>query len=275
MPLGTSQMTITTGANFIPELWLPKVIMATEANLVFAPLTWDWSEEKGDTLRVPDVDNLTATAKAANTQVALNAPTQNITTLNTNRHDECSFLLEDITRIQASYNMIKYYTDKTGYSIGRLRDERVNALVSGFTQVVGVAGTDLGDTDVRNAIQFLDLADVPQDDRHMVIYPTQKNALSGIEKYYRADITGTPSPIANGRIGELYNVPLHISTNIGTSATARLNAMFHREAFATAKQGGPRTQSDYILEYLGDLVVTDCIYGELLARNTFGVWMRS
>lgn len=280
MPLGTSQMTITTQANFIPELWGPQIIKATEANLVVVNMTWDWSEGgemKGDQKHIPSVSNLTASAKAANTQVTLNAPTESIVTLLINRHDEVSFLLEDITRIQASFNLMQFYTQKAGYAIAAQRDTRANTLISGFSQVVGAVGVDIGDEQIRDAIEFLDLADAPFEDRSLVIYPTQKNALFAIEKYFRADVQGGGESqiLKKGKFGQVYGIPVSVSTNLGTSAGARLNALFHREAIATIKQEGPRTQSDYILEYLGNLVVVDCIYGEIEARDSFGTWIRS
>ena len=99
MPLGTAGQTVTTGANFIPEIWAPGVIAATEAKLVFQAMCWDWSDPakgKGDTIHIPGVSNLTSNAKTANAQVTLNAPTEGVTDLVINRHDECSFLIEDI-----------------------------------------------------------------------------------------------------------------------------------------------------------------------------------
>lgn len=280
MPLGTSQMTVTTGANFIPELWGPQVIAATEANLVLVQMTWDWSEggeTKGDQKHIPNVSNLTTSEKAANTQVTLNAPTESQITLTINRHDECSFLLEDITKVQASFNLMQLYTGKAGYAVAARRDTRANTLISGFSQVLGSAGVDIGDQQIRDAIEFLDLADAPVEDRNLVIYPTQKNALFGIEKYFRADFRGEGQSkiLVKGKFGEIYGVPVYISTNLGTFAGARLNTLFHKEAIATIKQEGPRTQSEYILEYLGNLVVVDCLYGETESRDSFGVWLQS
>lgn len=279
MALGSSHMTITTGANFIPELWGPQVINATERMLVLAPLTWDWSrpgQTKGDTIRIPNVSNLTANAKVAATQVTLNSPTESMATLTINRHDEVSFLLEDITKVQADFNLMSLYTEKAGYGVAQQRDTRVATLVGSLTQSVGAAGVDTGDQQIRDGIELLDVGDVPVDDRHLALYPTQKNALWGIEKYFRADIRGTgDSPVINGKFGEIYGIATHVTTNLGTSANARLNVLFHRQAFATVKQNGPRTQSDYILEYLGWLVVCDCIYGEITARDPFAVWFKS
>lgn len=280
MALGSSQQTITTGANFIPELWGPGVIAATQSNLVFQAMCWDWSDPakgKGDTIHIPGVSNLTSNAKVANTQVNLNAPSEGVTDLVINRHDECSFLIEDILGVQASFNLMKFYTDKAGYAVGKQRDTRINNLVAGFSQVLGSAGVDIGDQQIRDGIEYLDLADAPMEDRNLVIYPDQKNALFSIEKYFRADIRGDgASTIATkGRFGELYGVPVSVTTNIGTSAGARLNTLFHREAIGVAQQQGPRTQSDYILEFIGNLVVVDFIYGEIETRDAFGVWLKS
>ena len=40
MALGTSHMTTATGAAFIPEVWSPEVLRATENALVMAPLRY-------------------------------------------------------------------------------------------------------------------------------------------------------------------------------------------------------------------------------------------
>lgn len=282
MALGSDQQTITTGANFIPELWGPAVISATEDNLVFDPLVWDLSDPakgKGDTIHLPAISNFTANTKSANTQVVLNAPTEGVTNLLIDRHEECSFLLEDLLKIQMSFPLMKFYTGKAGFALAEQRDTRINNLVASFSQIVGSSGVNLGDEQIRNAIEFLDLANAPMTDRHFVIYPTQKNALFAIDKYFRADQRGDGASkiLTGGKFGEIYGMPVYVSNNIGTSGTpaARLNAMFHREAIAIARQEGQRVQSDYILEYLGNLVVADNVYGIVETRDTFGVWLRS
>src|SRR3990167_1950105 len=153
MALGTSQQTITTGANFIPELWGPNVIVATENNLVMDKLVWDWSEPakgKGDTVRRPNISNMTTNAKAANTEVTLNATTESMVTLNIGTHNECSFLIEDMLKVQSAFNLMEYYTKKTGYAIASTRDTDLLNLIASFSQVLGSAGTDLGDADIRN-----------------------------------------------------------------------------------------------------------------------------
>src|SRR6266481_3195892 len=99
MGLGTNQMTVTTGAVFNPDVWSKEALVAREKNLVLVPLVKHYDRDissAGVTLEIPNVSNLTANLKVANTQVSLNAPTETKTTVTINQHYECSLLIEDI-----------------------------------------------------------------------------------------------------------------------------------------------------------------------------------
>ena len=280
MALGSSQVTITTAANFIPERWGPAVIKAVEESLVLWDKCWDWFEEGkglGDIIHVPGVSNLTTAAKSANTEVVLSAPTEGVTNLTIGEHQHCAFLIEDMAKVQMSFNLLDHYTKKAGYSVREVMDTAIADRIASLSQIVGAAGVDLGDADIRDAIELLDLAIAPEEWRYLVLYPTQKNALFAIEKYFRADMRGdgASSILKRGQFGAIYGVPVYVTTNLGTSGGSRLNALFQKETWAKALQLGPRVQSDYLIEYLGNLTVVDVTYGSIEARDTFGVWMRS
>lgn len=56
MALGSSQMTITTGNVFRPEVWSVEVLRATERALVMAPLVKRFDSQvtgKGDVVNIP------------------------------------------------------------------------------------------------------------------------------------------------------------------------------------------------------------------------------
>ncbi len=56
MALGTNQQTTTTGAVFIPQVWSPEVLRATENALVMAPLVKRFDSlvtEKGNVINIP------------------------------------------------------------------------------------------------------------------------------------------------------------------------------------------------------------------------------
>lgn len=290
MALGSAQQTLTTGANFVPEVWSAEVKRATENALVMAPLVKRFDAEvqqKGDTIHIPDVSNLTANVKTANTQVTLNAPTESETQVLINQHYESSFLVEDILKVQSQYDLQSEYTNKSGYAIAKQVDTGLLAEYSNFTNTdVGTYGVDLTDSTILAAIEALDLANAPMEDRAAVIYPTQKTALLKIDKFVKADYMGQyqnetivrTGPNSRYLWGDIYGVPFYYTLQVSQTAgtpTQIHNVLFHKEALILAMQQAPRTQSDYIIEYLGDLVVVDAIWGIKTLRGDFGIELRS
>jgi hypothetical protein len=292
MALGTDHITrsIVDSGRFIPEVWSPEILRATEAALVMANLVKRYDsmvQDKGDVIHIPQLSNLTANSKTAQTQVELQNPTETEVTIAIDQHYEASFLIEDIARVQSNYDLMAEYTSKAGYAIAKQIDTDLLSLYSTLTSTdVGTYGTDIGDATILSAIETLDGADVPEEDRQLVIHYTQKPELLNIDKFVRADYLGnyqTPKPAVTGvqsrfLWGDIYGFPVYYSTNVPlTSATPNQihNIFFHKEAFALALQLAPRVQTDYILEYLSNLVVVDVIYGFKTIRPTFGVEVRS
>lgn len=299
MALGSSQQTITTGAVFIPTIWSKEVQRATESTLVLANLVKRFDSEvadAGDTLNVPKVSNLTAYAKSANTQVTLNAPTEDKFQMSINRHFESSYLVEDRLKVQAKYKILEEYSPKAGYAIGQKIDSDIAGLYSGLSQTVGNSTTKITDANLLRGIQYLDDADSPQTDRYLVIRPAGLSNLRLLDKFSRWDALGiVPNPASgagglangsgvvrrigpNGLVGVVYNVEVYMSTNIitesGTSDTVH-NLLIQKEAFALGLQQKPRMQFQYKQEYLGTLATTDAIWGFAEFRDAFGVDFRS
>lgn len=299
MALGTNQMTITTGDVFIPEIWSRETQRAVQSNLVLSNLVKRFDDDLsdgGDLLRVPKVSNLTANAKVANTQVTLNAPTEDQFTMNINRHFEASYLVEDRLKVQSKYNLLNEYSEKAGYAIAQRMDSDLAGLYSGLSQTVGNSTTDITDANIVRAIQYLDDADAPQTDRYFVIKPAGLAHIRLIDKFSRFDALGlVPNPASgagglanvgstvrrigpNGFVGTIYNLEVYMSTNLteesGTSDTVH-NLVFHKEAFAMGVQLKPRMQFQYKQEYLGMLATTDAIWGFAEYRDSFAVDFRS
>ena len=68
--------------------------MFRERALVMAPLVARYDNEvkqKGDYVHIPNVSELTANDKDANSEVTLNVPTETESTISINVHKECSF----------------------------------------------------------------------------------------------------------------------------------------------------------------------------------------
>lgn len=290
MPLGTNHITTTTGDVFRPEIWSPEVLRATENALVMANLVKRFDSlvtRAGDVINIPNLSNLAATDKAASTQVTLQSPTEANTQILINKHKESSFLIEDLIKVQANYELMAEYTSKAGESIARAIDTSLLTEYSNFTTTdVGSYGTDITDAVILAANEALDLANAPLEDRAMVVYPTQKTALARIDKFVKSDYLGQyqnatvvqTGPPSRYMWGDIYGVPVYYTKQVDVTAGTPQqihNLFFHKEALALALQLSPRTQSAYILEYLSNLTVVDTIYGIKTLRPDFGVEVRS
>ena len=78
-------------------------------------------------------------------------------------------------------------------------------------------------------------------------------------------------------IGSLYGVDVYVSTNCAAvqatdaSTNYRVALMFQQEALLHIEQLRPRAQTQYKLEYLGDLFTSDTLYGQGILRPEAGL----
>lgn len=289
MALGSSHVTGSgvasgTADAFIPEIWSDEIIAAYENSLVLKPLVRAMSMvgKKGDTIHVPKPTRGTANAKVAETQVTLNAPATSTLDIVIDRHFEYSTLIEDITDVQALNSLRRFYTEDAGYQLAKQVDTDLVAEGANFTAqrqfsggglaaAAGTADAAFTDAGLRAAIQILDDNDVPMTDRRFVISPALKNTLLGISGYVSTDFV-TGKPVESGVVGNLYGVELFVTTNLPTENTDEKGALlFHKDAIVMVEQVGIRTQTQYKLEYTGDLMVSDTIYGTSIYRPEAGV----
>ena len=302
MALGSNQVTTSVANNFIPELWSDEVIGAYKSNLVVANLVTKLSHKgkKGDTIYIPVPARGSASAKAANTQVTLSAATNTKVTVSIDKHYEYSKLIEDIAEVQALASMRKFYTDDAGYALAKQVDTDLFALTEGLQGgTVGGSGAasfekavkgsdgstdytgnssnaaDITDAGIRRMLLTLDDADVPMDNRVMVVPPICANDMLGINRFTEQQFIGSGEAIKTGKIGQIYGVDIFISSNCptaaGNSGADRVGVLMHKDALVLAEQVGVRSQTQYKQEYLGDLFTSDTIYGVAELRNDAGV----
>ena len=299
MPLGTNNVTVTTAAKFIPEIWSDEIVAAYKKNLVLANVInkMNFRGKKGDTVHVPKPTRGSASAKVASSQVTLIAATEDEVVINIDKHFEYSRLIEDIVSVQALASLRRFYTDDAGYALGVQTDSDIwtlfksigdgngssyqNSGVYEFSSTTAVAyngsvGSAFNDAGFRKGIQILDDADVPMDGRSFVIPPVLRNDLMGTARYTEQAFTGetgAANTIRNGRVGNLYGIEVYISSNAPSleSGAARLAGLFHRDAFTLVEQLGVRSQTQYKQEWLADLLTADTLYGVKTVRTDAAV----
>lgn len=278
--MATGNITVTTAANFIPEVWSKEVKRAVESNLTMAPLVMRNFDgdiaRKGDTVHIVDISNLSTGDKAASTDVSFTTITEDKTSISINKHKYAAFKLEDIVAAQSNTNLLTEYSNKVGYALAKQVDTDLLALYVALSQSVGGSGTAISDDNFLLAIKYLDLADAPETDRSGVFTAGAKAEFLNVDQFVRYDSTGIggqQNPIIRGQFGELYGVKVFFSTNVTTtgSPAGNHNLVFHKEAFALAMQKDIRIQSQYNLAALADEVVGDVLYGVSEYRDNFGV----
>ena len=303
MGLGTNQVGVTVAGNFIPELWSDEVIGAYKTNLVVANLVTKLSHKgkKGDTIHIPVPARGSASAKSVNTQVTLSAATNSVVDVSINKHYEYSKLIEDIAEVQALASMRKFYTEDAGFALATQVDTDLMDLAEGFqsgsttdksydtafigtgtTAFTGTNEADITDAGLRALILNLDNANVPMDNRALIIPPVCANDMLGINRFTEQQYIGSGEAIKTGKIGMIYGIDVYITTNCPTvkssggtgnsaAGTERVGVLLHKDALVLAEQVGVRSQTQYKQEYLGDLFTSDTIYGVKELRNDAGL----
>lgn len=309
MALGTNHVTNTTAATFIPEIWSDEIVAAYKNNLVLANVVNKMSHagKKGDTIHIPKPTRGSASAKSASTQVTLIAATESEVQVSIDKHYEYSRLIEDITDVQSQPSLRSFYTDDAGYALAKQVDADLGLLGKTFGDDNGsgsdwvhsnsfyvdaangiaayavdtVAVTDVfTDLAFRELVKELDDNDTPMDNRFLVIPPSVRSQLMGIDRYVSSDFVSSQG-VQNGLIGQLYGVDIFVSNNLPVVEAAGDNSasavdtvgaiMAQRDAMVLVEQVGVRTQTQYKQEWLGDLMTADTLYGVKTVRPESGL----
>ncbi len=295
----------TSAATFIPEIWSDEVIAAYQKNLVLANLVKKLSMtgKKGDTLHIPKPVRGDAHAKAEGVAVTVQNASEGEVQVTIDKHFEYSRLIEDITETQALASLRQFYTGDAGYALAKQVDSDLFALGKGFTNVndttyVGtnsyqfngttgleayaadaVAAGDLfNDNGFRDLIQKMDDADIPMDGRCLVVPPSVRNEIMGIDRYSSSDFVDG-RVVNNGQIGNLYGIDIFVSSNCPIIETAAANSaggdvkqgmLFHKDTMVLAEQLGVRSQTQYKQDFLATLYTADTLYGTAVLREDAG-----
>jgi len=248
--------------------------------------------KKGDVIHIPAPTRGSASAKAASTQVTLIAATESEVQVAIDQHFEYSRLIEDIVEAQALSSLRQFYTADAGYALAKQVDTSLinlgrstnggagtnvyatGAFIGGDGTSAYVAASNnesaLTDAAIRRTIQRMDDTDTPMDGRFFIIPPSSRNTLMGLARYTeQAFVGGTNNTIRTGEIGNLYGIPVFVSSNCDTasgSAAARVCLMGHKDSVVLVEQVGIRSQIQYKQEYLATLYTSDTLYGVQILR---------
>src|SRR3990172_2373252 len=175
--------------NFVGEIWSLQIKAAAESTLVCVKLfdhRYQADLKMGDTLNVPNLANLSATAVNTEQDWTLYNTVQNTDALIVNYWYESSVGVSDMHRIQAVPTTMEALAEKVGYALGVQKDTNVNALFNEFTQAVGTEASALTLDDViLPAYEYLNAANAPQNDRFWIVDPESVTDLMKIDAFVK------------------------------------------------------------------------------------------
>lgn len=291
-------------ATFIPEIWSNELIAAYRANLTLQPLirSMNFVGKKGDVVHVPKPVAGTVSQKVSGTAVSIQADTAGELQININQNWEYSRLVEDITKMQALNSQREFFISDAAHQLSKKVDTDLHNLgksagdgdgtswvnsgswycdnatgnLAAFAEDT-VAATDVfTDQCYRQLIQKADDANVPMSDRAFVIPPSLRNAIMGIDRYVSSDFVDRRGAVSAGLVGEVYGIPIFVSTNCPVVEAAADNSantndlkqamLLHKDSLVIAIQQDIKTETQYKLEWLSDLVVSSILYGTAAYR---------
>ena len=297
----TSIVNKVNADTFIPEIWSDEIIASFQKNLKMAPLVkrLSMTGKKGDLIHVPKPIRGEANVKAANTVVTIQANVEQELTIAVDQHFEYSRFIEDIVEVQALTSLRQFYTEDAGYQLAVQVDNSLINCATGFgdgTRTAnptsaadwtnsatweftadsiapfdGAPALAFNDEGFREAIKVMDDNNVPMDNRYLVIPPSARRDIMGIDRYVSSDFVGGKA-VESGLIGNLYGVDVYVSSNAPTLDTGVRGCLFfHKDAIVLAEQMAVRSQTQYKQEYLSTLYTADTLYGVETYRPEAGL----
>jgi hypothetical protein len=273
-----ANVTTTTAAAFIPELWRDAILDYAERKFQLRNQVMDFSSEMsggGDVLNIPKVTEETAAAKGAGSAVTYSANTDSSVTVTVNQHHYEAKRIEDIVRVQESANLFGAYAQSMGYALAKKVENylAVDVLQSATGNDVTLS-TDNTITSalLRSGLQKLLDAGFDYADGETYLYasPAAYMGLLGLQDFYDSSRRGDEqNPNVSGGVGMIYGMPTFISTDWDDDGDTgdETASVFKKESVYMAMQLQPRVQSAYDIDHLATSVVADVLFGASLSHG--------
>ena len=278
----------TTADALFPEIWSRHLTIAREEALVFAKLV-DRKFEKemsfGDRVNITPIAHLAARTKSRTTNDAITFETETPSnvTITIATWEYAAFAMEEATKKQTQADMVAAYTPEMAYALS----VAIDTVVAGYPDdaaaayTVGTLSQSLTHDDLLEANRILDDANVPQEDRFMVISPAQEEGFLKLQQFVNADfkslVPGSSAKNAKDRayVNSWRGIPIYKSTNVeGTNASGHDNTLMHKTAIALIVQLKATARHQYDINYFADKYATHNLYGSGLVRTDHMVFLR-
>lgn len=286
--------------SFIPEIWLNEAITALRSYLNLAKTVrrdMDSAVARfGDTINIPKTGALSVNPKVTNFNVTKQAPADNVVQVILNKHNEVTFLVEDVARAQASQDVRGLYIKDAVIAIAEelesdIAGEYVNAGHDITFAHATSAEINASMLDIRK--HFVDAKANKLDPKFLYGSPTLTNLLLGEDRFTKANEYGSSKPVVEGVLGDMYGVNAFESQLVISAGSPAIehNLAYTKDAICLVTRALPtdgngegvtqtsitdpdsgvsmRLTSSYDANALGRQVTLDILYGVKTVRPEF------
>ena len=274
--MADGNVTITTAANFIPEMWRDAILDYAERKFQMRNQVLDFSSmlsSGGDILNIPKVTEEEAVAKAANTAVTYTNNTDGVVQLAVDQHHYEAKRIEDIVRVQESADLFNAYAQSMGYALAKKVENFLANLVQGASGNDVTLSSDNTFTTalIRSGLQkLLDAGyDYTDGEHYFYCSPAAYMSLLSLGDFTEAQKRGdAENPLASGRIINAYGLEVYPSIDWDDDGTSgdETATIFNKNSVYFAQQLAPRVQSSYDIDHLATSVVADVLFGAALSH---------
>ena len=272
-----ANITVTTAANFIPEMWRDAILDYAERKFVLRNQVQDFSSmlsQGGDTLHIPKVTEETAAAKSAGSAVTYSANTDGKIDLAVNQHHYEAKRIEDVVKVQESADLFNAYAKSMGYALAKKVENylAVDILQSATgNDVTLTADNTFTTTLIRSGLQkFLDAGhDYTDGETFLYGSPAAYMSLLSLGDFAEAQKRGdSVNPLVSGQVIMAYGMPCYASTDWDDDGGTgdETATIFNKNGIYFAQQISPRVQSAYDIDHLATSVVADVMFGAALSH---------
>jgi hypothetical protein len=214
--------------NFIPEVWSATLLSSLKKNLVFAGpgvVNRDYEgtiSGSGDTVKITSISRPTIGTYTKNsTVIAPETLTDAQSSLLINQSKYFAFEVDDIDARQSANGgaLMAEAAVESAYGLADAADQYVASLYTGAASGNQITTTQI--TDAAKAVaglislaQKLDEANVPSQNRYVIVPPWYHSLLLGSDLFVRVDASGSAEALRNGTVGRAFGLDVIVSNNV-------------------------------------------------------------
>jgi len=265
-------------ASFVPELWAPELMENRTNNLVMLNLINHQYEaqlmQKGDTVHIEKMDEFTTQDIDETVGLTVTAATVSEDTITIDKYVGFAKAYQDVISKQSAYELRAPIVERGGRALATAID---NYILSKWDGVAAgnkpAAIASLTFASLINAHTLLDQANVPEDDRFLVVNGVGRGDLRQIAEFTMYDKTGEAGLVKGkkGLVGEIYGTPVYVTNSVVTDTGAYKFILAHREAFAAAVQIKPEIEYDRDIVKKADIITGSTLLGAKVLRDDHAV----